>query len=77
MKSEAKRECTLWITNGPGEDGPNAAILDSRFGTLDTLISEHRRERNHGPPPETERPLGRDFALAGQSASSFSSPWFC
>ncbi len=35
------RACTLWITNGPGEDGSMGKVLDSRFGKLDSLISEH------------------------------------
>ena len=41
VKSEAKRACTLWLTNGPGEDGLMAETLDSRFEKLDALIAQH------------------------------------
>jgi hypothetical protein len=41
VESEADREITIWLTNGPSEDGDYAEILDARFELLAELIDQH------------------------------------
>ena len=45
VKSEKARSITIWLTNGPGENGRYAKVLDDRFARLTALIAKHDAKR--------------------------------